>query len=87
MYMCVHVCTCVYMRVLVCTCVYMCIYTVKNAVYRNTPGEQYFHVSMVTCVYMFTLCMCSHDIVYTGYYAGDTCMYMIINVTVSTHAT
>ena len=24
------------------------IYTVKNAVYRNTPGEQYFTVSMVT---------------------------------------
>ena len=23
-------------------------YTVKNAVYRNTPGEQYFTVSMVT---------------------------------------
>ena len=23
-------------------------YTVKNVVYRNTPGEQYFHVSMVT---------------------------------------
>ena len=24
------------------------VYTVKNAVYRNTPGEQYFTVSMVT---------------------------------------
>ena len=24
------------------------IYTVKNAVYRNTSGEQYFTVSMVT---------------------------------------
>ena len=23
-------------------------YTVKNAVYWNAPGEQYFHVSMVT---------------------------------------
>ena len=23
-------------------------YTVKNVVYRNTPGEQYFTVSMVT---------------------------------------
>ena len=23
-------------------------YTVKNVVYRNTPGEQYFPVSMVT---------------------------------------
>ena len=23
-------------------------YTVKNVVYQNTPGEQYFHVSMVT---------------------------------------
>ena len=26
--------------------VYVC--TVKNVVYRNAPGEQYFHVSMVT---------------------------------------
>ena len=24
------------------------IHTVKNVVYRNTPGEQYFHVSMIT---------------------------------------
>ena len=23
-------------------------YTEKNVVYRNAPGEQYFHVSMVT---------------------------------------
>ena len=26
-------------------------YTEKNAVYRNTPGEQYFHVSMVTILF------------------------------------
>ena len=35
-------------------------YTVKNAVYRNTPGEQYFTVSMVThIVTMETVKYCS----------------------------
>ena len=56
--------------------------TVKNAVYRNTPEEQYFTVSMVTyTVTMETVKYCSPGVFsYTTYFTVKVMHYQAITL-------